>query len=228
MLSEIRQAVRTLRRSPGFAIVAILTLGLGIRATSAMFTVFNGVLLQPLPYRDAHRLVAVQEVFPKFARFGPSLPVTAWHFREWRRQNQTFEDLALVYAIGLTLTSGGEPRLVVGGRVSASFFPLLGIHAAIGRTFLDEEDQPGHDRVVVLSNRLWATRFQRDPAIAGRKIVMDGVPYDVVGVLAADARMPTPGNLQSMLSTGGIGSSACLVESTCRANSSSSATPPII
>lgn len=199
MLSEIRYARRTLARSPGFTAIAILTLGLGIGATTAMFTIFSSVLLRPLPYPNPQRLVTVQEVFPKFARFGPSLPVTAWHFREWRKQNHTFEDLALAAGIGFTLTSDSEPRRVVAGRVSASLFPLLGVHAVLGRTFLEEEDQPGHDRVVVLSDRFWTAQFHRDSAIVGRKIILDGAPYDVVGVLPAGARIPTQGNLQSML-----------------------------
>src|SRR5579872_5250258 len=162
MLSELRYAIRGLWRNPGFAAVAILTLALGIGANTAMFTVFDGVLLKALPYPGAHRLVAVQEVFPKFARFGPALPVTAWHFREWRKQNRTFEDMALVGNSGFTLTVNGEPQRVVAGRVSSSFFPILGIYAALGRTFTEDEDRPGHDNVVVLSDAMWGLSFHRD------------------------------------------------------------------
>jgi putative ABC transport system permease protein len=198
MLSEIRYSVRSLLRNPGFAAIGILTLALGIGANTAMFTVFNGVLLRDLPYSDPHRLVAVQEVFPTFARFGPSLPVSAWHFREWRKQNHSLADLALVGGFGFTLTVNGEPQRLVAARVSASLFPILGIHAALGRTFLEEEDRPGRDHVVVISDGLWARSFQRDPGIVGRKLVLDGAPYEVVGVLPAGARIPTQGNLVSM------------------------------
>ena len=198
MLFDIRYALRTLARNPGFAAVAILTLALGIGANSAIFTVFNGILLHPLPYPHAERLVAVQEVVPKFAKYGPTLPVNAWHFREWRRQNRSFDRLALVYAVDFTLTSAGEPERLVGARVSSSLFPLLGIQAALGRTFLEEEDQPGHDRVVVISDRLWASHFHHDPAVVGSKMVLDGQPFEVVGVLPPAARIPTDEQLYSL------------------------------
>src|SRR6202035_159290 len=131
MMSEVRHVLRTMVRNPGFTAIAVLTLALGIGANTAIFTVFNGVLLRALPFPAPHRLVAIQEVFPKFARFGPSLPVTAWHFREWRKQSHSFEDLSLVGDLAFTLTANGEPRRVAAGRVSASLFPVLGINAAL-------------------------------------------------------------------------------------------------
>ena len=199
MWNDIRYGLRTLARSPGFALVAILTLALGIGANTAMFTVFNGVLMKPLAYPEPGRLVAVEEVVPKFAaRFGPALPVTAWHFREWRKSSRSFEQLALVGSRLFTLTSAGDPVRVGGQRVSASIFPLLGIQAALGRTFLEEEDQPGHDQVVILSDRLWSTRFHRDPSIVGSKILLDGIPYLVAGILPAGARVPSQGSLNTM------------------------------
>jgi predicted permease len=198
MLFDIRFALRMLGRNPGFAAVAILTLALGIGANTAIFTVFNRVLLHALPYPDADRLVAIQEVVPKFEKYGLTLPVNSWHFREWRKQNRSFSQVALVSGVTFTLTSAGEPERLFGARVSSSLFPLLGIQAALGRTFLEEEDQPGHDRVVVISDRLWTRRFQRDPGVVGRKIVLDGTPYQVVGVLPAAARIPSDGQLYSM------------------------------
>jgi putative ABC transport system permease protein len=202
MLFDIRYALRTLARNPGFAAVAILTLALGIGANTAIFTVFNGILLHPLPYPAPQRLVAVQEIVPKFAKFGPTLPVNSWHFREWRKQNRSFDQLALVSGLNFTLISSGEPERVDGARVSSSLFPMLGIQAAIGRTFLEEEDQPGHDRVVVISDRLWTRRFQRNPAAVGSKIVLDGMPYQVVGVLPPAARIPSDEQLFSMARAG--------------------------
>jgi putative ABC transport system permease protein len=198
MVFDIRYALRTLARNPGFAVVAILTLALGIGANTAIFTVFNGILLHPLPYPHPERLVAVEEVVPKFEKFGATLPVNSWHFREWRKRNRSFEQLALVSEVDFTLTSSGEPVRLLGARVSASLFPMLGIQAALGRTFLEEEDQPGHDRVAVISDGLWTRQFHRDPAIVGGKIVLDGQPYQVVGVLPPAARIPTDGELYSM------------------------------
>jgi hypothetical protein len=179
-------------------VVAILALALGIGANTAIFTIFNGVLLRPLPYPHAERLVAVEEVVPKFDKFGPTLPVNSWHFREWRKQNRSFDQLALVGSVDFTLTGAGEPERVNGARVSSSLFPMLGIQAAIGRTFLEEEDQPGHDSVVMISDRLWARRFQRNPTVVGSKIVLNGAPFEVVGVLAPSARIPTDEQLYSM------------------------------
>jgi predicted permease len=198
MLFDIRYALRTLARNPGFAAVAILTLALGIGANTAIFTVFDGILLHPLPYPQPGRLVAVEEVVPKFSHFGATLPANAWHFREWRRRSRSFDQLALVSGVTFTLTSAGEPERISGARVSASLFPMLGIQAALGRTFLEEEDQPGRDRVVVISDRLWSRRFQRNPAVVGSKIVLDGVPYQVLGVLPAAARIPSDEQLYSM------------------------------
>ena len=198
MLHDLRYAFRILLRSPGFTIVAVVTLALGIGANTAMFAVFNSVLLHPLPYPQADRLVAMQEIVPSFARFGPFLPVTAWHFREWRKQSQSFEALALVGGLTYTLTSDGEPVRISGARISASAFPMLRIHVATGRTFLEEEDQPGRDRVVVISDNLWSRRFHRDPSIVGSKILLDGAPFEVVGVLPAGASIPSQGQIQSL------------------------------
>jgi putative ABC transport system permease protein len=198
MLFDVRYALRTLARNPGFAAVAILMLALGIGANTAIFTVFNGILLHPLPYPQPQRLVAIQEIVPKFANSGPTLPANAWHFREWRKQNHSFDQLALLSGMTFNLTSAGEPERLNGARVSASLFPMLGIQAALGRTFLEEEDQPGHDHVVVISDRLWTRRFQRNPAVVGSKISLDGMPYQVLGILPPAARIPTDEQLYSM------------------------------
>jgi len=198
MWSDIRYALRVLGRNPGFAAIAVLTLALGIGANTAIFSVFNTVLLHPLPYPDPGRLVAIEEVVPKFARFGPSLPVTAWHFREWRKQSRTLQQFALLGGAGYTLTGGGDPLRLSGSRVSASLFPMLGIQAQLGRTFREDEDQPGHDHVVDISDSLWTRRFHRDPAVVGSKILLNGQPFEVVGVLPAGARVPSEGDVTAM------------------------------
>jgi putative ABC transport system permease protein len=198
MLLDLRYALRNLARNPGFAAVAILSLALGIGANTAIFTIFNTILLRPLPYPQPGRLVAIQEIVPKLASFGPALPANAWHFREWRQQNHSFRQLAPLSGLNFALTSAGEPERVNGARVSASLFPMLGIQAALGRTFREDEDQPGHDHVVVISDRLWTRRFQRDPSLIGGKIVLDGIPYQVLGILPPTARIPTDEQLYSM------------------------------
>ena len=198
MLSDLRYALRTLARNPGFAVIAVLTLALGIGATTAIFSVFNAVLLRPLPYAEPGRLVAIEEVVPKFAQFGPSLPVTALHFREWRKHSRAFEQFALVGSAGYTLTGGGDPLSLTGSRVSASLFPMLGIQAQLGRTFREDEDQPGRDRVAVIGDSLWTRRFHRDPAIVGSRISLNGRPFEVIGVLPAGVRVPSEGDLQAI------------------------------
>jgi putative ABC transport system permease protein len=198
MLFDVRYALRTLARNPGFAAIAVLTLALGIGATTAIFSVFNAVLLRPLPYAEPGRLVAIEEVVPRFAQFGPSLPVTAWHFREWRKQSRAFEQFALVGNAAYTLTGGGDPLSLTGSRVSASLFPMLGIQAQLGRTFRENEDQPGRDRVVLLSNSLWTSRFHRDPAIVGSHVSLNGQPFEVIGVLPAGTRVPSESDLDAV------------------------------
>jgi len=198
MGSDIRHSIRTLLRHPGFPIIAILTLALGIGANTAIFSVFNAILLHPLPYRDANRLVAIEEVVPKYARFGPSLPVTAWHFREWRQHSRTFDEFALVGNAGYNLTGAGDPIALNGSRVSANLFPMLGIQPPLGRWFREDEDQPGHDRVVVISNKLWTSRFHNDPDIVGRKILLSGQPFEVIGVLPGGIRIPSQDELEAM------------------------------
>ena len=195
---DIRFGLRVLRRSPGFSALAILTLALGIGANTAIFGLFNGVLLRPLAFREPGRLVAVQETVSSGRQVAPSLPVNAWHFNEWRKSNHSFEQMALLYEYSVSLTSGGEPELLSMGRVSSSLFPMLGVGAQIGRTFLEEEDRPGHDHVVIIGHRLWETRFHGDPAVVGRNIVLDGVPYEVVGVLPAGLEIPKPSQLYAL------------------------------
>jgi putative ABC transport system permease protein len=120
MLVDIRYALRTLARNPGFTAVALLTLALGIGANIALFTVFNAVLLRPLPYPAPDRLVAIQEVAPKFDKYGPTLPANAWHFREWRKQSRSFDGLALLSGVTFTLTSSNELARIAGARVSSN------------------------------------------------------------------------------------------------------------
>jgi putative ABC transport system permease protein len=182
-VSDIRYAVRMWIRSPGFAVVAVLTLALGIGANTTMFSVVNATMLRPLPFPEPDRLATVWKGNiddPKNLNI-VSLP----NFRDWKAQSHSFEEMALFDSAGrgYNLTSHGEPEQVSGLRVTAGFFPVLGVRPLLGRTFLPEEEEPGRDRVVVLSHGLWAHRYGADPSLVGKTIQMDGAAYTVVGVM---------------------------------------------
>jgi len=185
---DLRFAVRMLQKSPGFTVVAVLTLALGIGANTAIFSVVNTVLLRPMPYKDADRLVTVWgENKPK----GYDLDlVSSLDYADWKAQSHSFESMGAATDAMYTLTGAGEPAAVIGYRFSADFFGVLGVPALVGRTFAQDEEQPGKDQVVVLSHRLWMTRFAGDRAIVGRNVMLDGKPYTVVGVMPASFQYP--------------------------------------
>lgn len=192
---DFRYAWRTLARERGFAAMAVLSLAVGIGANTAIFSVVNGVLLRPLPYRDPGRLFTIREVIPKLSHLYPSLPVNFSHYYEWRKRASALESIAIVETAAPNLTGAGEPELLNGALVSANIFRVLGIKPRLGRDFLDDEDPEGHNQVVVISDSLWRRRFRADPAIIGRKITLSGRPLEVVGVLPAGFRFPTETDL---------------------------------
>jgi len=198
LASDLRQALRAMRRNPGFSAIAIATLSFGVGANTAIFSVVDGVLLRPLGYGDEGRLVAIHEVVPKFSRFAPRVPVNAMHFTEWRKSVRSFERVAMIGPMTLSLTGAGEPERLAAARVSSSLFPMLGARTQLGRTFLEEEDQPGRDSVVVLSNELWRRRFASDPNVVGRRIVLEGRPYEIVGVLSSGFHFPKLSQLYAL------------------------------
>jgi len=197
-MNDLRFAFRSLLANRGFAVVAILTLALAVGANTAMFSIFNGVLLRPLAYRQPRQLYAIQESVPKFGKIQGTVPVSAHHFLQWRAHTTSFDSLSLVGASGMSLTSAGEPQNLTIGRVSASLFPQLGVALELGRAFSAEEDRDGRDHVLVLSHALWASRFQSDRNVIGRKVLLDGSPYEVIGVLAAGSTIPNERQLVSM------------------------------
>lgn len=176
---DLRYAMRVLRKAPGFTAVAILTLALGIGANTAVFSVVNGVLLNPLPYPHPDRLVAVAETFPPFTEASISYP----NFLDWARMNHTFEAVASYRETNFNLTGSGEAQRLGGVQVSASFFPLLGIKPVIGRDFLPEDDKKGAAPVVMLSERLWKNKFGSSSEILSKMLTLDGTGYTVVGVV---------------------------------------------
>src|SRR5262245_27172539 len=178
-LQDVRYGARSLVKARGFAAVAVLTLALGIGANSAIFSFVDGVLLKPLPYRDADRILYLWEKPPG----GGNNVVSAMNFLDWRAQSTSFETVAATTGGAMTLTGGSEPVLLRVGRVSTGYFDVYGIKPAIGRTFEPGEDELGKHQVVVLSHALWQTQFGGDPQIVGQKIILDDDPYTVIGVM---------------------------------------------
>ena len=185
-LQDTRFALRQLRRSPSFAIAAILTLAIGIGGTTAIFSVLDLVAIRPLSYPNPDRLVVLEESLPNFGPF----PVSAADAEFWRRESTSFNQISLVMTMFGNLTGQGEPERLQIGAVTPGLLTLLGARPALGRLLLDEEDVPGRDHVVVLGDDLWRQRFNADPFIVGQKVSIDGNPYEVVGVLAPGFHAP--------------------------------------
>jgi putative ABC transport system permease protein len=175
---DLRYGLRTMRRGPGFAAVAVLTLALGIGANTAIFSVVNAVLLRPLPYRDPARLVTVLHDGWK--------PVAPANFLDWREQSRSFESIAAAQLWSLTMTGRERPEQLEVLQTSAEMFHVLGVEAALGRTYAAGEDQPGRERVLVLSHGFWRRSFGGAPDVVGRQVTLDGEPYTVVGVMPPD------------------------------------------
>ncbi len=177
---DFRHALRMLLRNPGFTVVAVLTLALGIGANTAIFSIINSVLLHPLPYHDPDNLVMVWESNSQHPK--PHNTVSPPNFLDWQSRNTVFSSMAFVFDERDNLTGNGEPQEVVVQDVSANFFSLLGVDPIIGPGFTPENGQPGHANVVILSYGLWKERFAGAPAIVGKSILLNGHPQTVVGV----------------------------------------------
>ncbi len=183
-----KYAFRMLMKNPSFTVVCLLTLALGIGVNTAIFSVVNAVLLKPLPYPDAAKLVTIWETEPS----GPGnlYPDTGPDFKDWKAQNKVFDSMAAVTITGSTLTGTSEPLQLQGFEVSPEIFPLLGATPALGRNFSPDETQPGHDGVVILSYGLWQRAFGGERSVVGNKITMDGRPYVVAGVMPRNFEFP--------------------------------------
>ena len=185
---DVRCGLRMLRKNAGFAVVAVLTLALGVGANTAIFSVIHAVLLSPLPYEDPDRIVFVLESNPSkgFSEFSASPP----NYMDWRNSTSSFEAMASFSAGSLNYTSGAEPERLEGARVASPFFSVFGAKPALGRTFLAEDDVVGTAGVVVLSFGLWTRHFGGDPQIIGKSLTLDGQPYRVVGVMQNGFQFP--------------------------------------
>jgi putative ABC transport system permease protein len=191
LFQDLRYAWRQLRKSSGFAAVAVITLALGIGANTAIFSVVNGVLLRPLAFKDPGRLVRVWHVPPAASFPGMStFAVSAANYLDWEQQNHVFESMAIYNFHDFTLTGSAKPEQIGACAVSSDFFSTLGVQPLLGRVFSSAEDQPGHSNAVVLSHRLWQGSFGSNPDIVGRYINLDGQSYLVAGVMPPNFQFP--------------------------------------
>jgi putative ABC transport system permease protein len=190
LTGDLRYAVRSLRKHRGFTAVVLATLALGIGANAAIFSVVNAVLLRPLPYEGADRIVVI---WGDLHRPGVNeIPASAGEYADYRDRSHAFEHIAAYDTAGFTVTGGGQPEEVDGAVVTASLFPLLGASAQVGRTFLEQEEEAGRNDVALLSHGLWRRRFNANPAIVGQVVPIDGRPTQVVGVMPASFQFPDP------------------------------------
>lgn len=198
LVADVRQAFRALNRTRGFAGAAIGILALGIAANTAVFSLADAILFRPLPFQNPEQLVLLNEIIPRFTNVYPVLPVNARHFYIWKERSRSFTGTAILRSNTANMTaSGGPPEHLAVEDVSFNFLPLLGIQPLIGRNFIAEEDRPGNDRVVILTEPLWRRRFHADPEILNKKILLDGTPYQIAGVLPDSFRFRDPNILNS-------------------------------
>ncbi len=192
LVQDLRYGLRMLRKNPGFTVVAVLTLALGIGANTAIFSYVNAWMIKPLPYPQADRLMVFVSHDKKKGWTRNGLTSTA-SFLDFQKQNSSFEQTALWTGWNFNLTGDGAPALVEGGRVSWNYFDALGAKPMLGRTFTPDEDRPGAGHVAILSQGLWQSRFAGEPKIIGRNITIDGEAYAVVGVMAGTFQFPLMG-----------------------------------
>jgi predicted permease len=186
LMHDLRYGVRTLRRTPGFTIVAVVAIALGIGANVALFTVVRGVLLKPLPFRDPDRLVLMYEAEPGRPHHTPWLPVDAGSFWEWQRATQSVAQMAMVSPFqGYIVSSeGGKlPEQIDAAWCTGNFLSVLGVQPALGRGFTADDDRPGAMATAILSSSFWKRRYGADPVIVGKTVMLDAKPYTIVGVL---------------------------------------------
>ncbi|MBZ5591580.1 MAG: ABC transporter permease [Acidobacteriia bacterium] len=189
MLADTRYTLRVLRKSPGFTLIVVLALALGIGANTAIFSVVNAVLLRALPFPDSGRIVMVWSPNPIIIAGVDELPPSNADLKDWREQNHVFERLAGVTSRQFNLAGEGEPERAGGAEVTGDFFPALGVQPERGRWFTADEDQPGK-RVAVISHALWQRRYASDQRIIGRQITIDGQSYSVIGIMPAGFQFP--------------------------------------
>jgi len=183
LLQDLRYGVRRLGQQPGYVFIVVLTLSLGIGATTAIFSLLDAVLLRPLPFRDPARLVMLWEGDAHTGK--GQFPLAPANYADWKAQNQSLENVAAVDYTSYNLTGSGEPERIQAQRVTANFFPLLGVTPLLGRNFLPEEDLPDGNRVALLSYGYWQRKFGANASAVGKEILLDAQPYTIIGVMPA-------------------------------------------
>jgi putative ABC transport system permease protein len=184
---DLHYGVRTLLKKPAFTAVALLTLALGIGANTAIFSVVNAILLRPLQFEASDRLITVTHRYPNLNLVAPVSPPC---YFDYRAKDDVFENAAASSGASFNMTEdGSDPERIQGRRATASFFPTLGIGPVLGRSFVDEEDRPGNERVAIVSHGLWQRRFGGDSNVLGQNITLDGVGYNIIGVMPAEYRL---------------------------------------
>src|SRR5467141_714060 len=191
LVADLRYGLRILVRNPGFTLAAIVVLALGIGANSAIFSIVNAVLLRPLPYQDASRIMQVWHVPPAKSFPGMSFfSVSPANYLDWQSQNRSFEQLAAYGFESFNVGGGERPEAIRGAAVAPGFFSILRLQPVLGRTFTAEEDRPGQGHVVILGHTLWRDHFAADPGIVGRNVLLDGQTYTVIGVMPPKFKFP--------------------------------------
>jgi len=190
-LFDVRDAVRGFRRDRLYAAAVVGTLALTLGASTAVFSIFDGVLLQPLAYREAQQLVSMREINVAEADRYPTLPVSPRHFEEWRNRATSFSAMVELNWRTANLTGAGDPAQIVVLRASGALFDVFGTHVAMGRALRADDERVDHPDVAVIADRLWRERLDRDPRVLGRSLTLGGKPYTVVGVLPAGYELPT-------------------------------------
>jgi len=198
MIRDLRYSVRSLAKAPGFTAIAVLTLALGIGANTAVFSVVEGIVLAPLPYGQPDRLVLVMESNPRF----PHVWTSYLNFIDWQRAARSFQQMSAFRSEGYDLSSPGAPEHLDGNEVSAGFFSTLGIKLTLGRDFSPQEDERGGAHAVIISDRLWRTRFSGSSQVLGDSVTLDGMDYAIVGVLPAEFRFWATADVYTPLGQG--------------------------
>jgi predicted permease len=190
LLQDIRYALRQLRRSPGFTLTAVLTLALGIGATTAIFTVVFDVLLAPLPYTQPEQLMVMEEEVAEFQDMYPTLPMNAHNFTFWQQNSRSFQSMAVMDESAVPMGASNAPQKIGVLSATPGIFSVLEVSPSLGRAFTPDEAQPGRDRVAVLMDGLWRRQFHADPAILGKTVTLNGFSYTVIGVMPESFHLP--------------------------------------